>query len=100
MSLAIASAPLSAAQARAASIGYLARAYTGKRLPLQVLLSAAGHYIGTADLEGYRVSPSSISARSRRQTSPWRRVAGNSGLIPDPSHLERCHKRVFAPRRA
>lgn len=52
MSLAIASAPLSAAQARAASIGYLARAYTGTRLPLQVLLSAAAYYIGTADREG------------------------------------------------
>lgn len=54
MPLAIASAPLSAAQARAASIGYLARAYTGTgtRLPLQVLLSAAAYYIGTADREG------------------------------------------------
>nr|WP_080745399.1 hypothetical protein [Cupriavidus necator] len=35
-------------------MGYLARPYTGKRLPLplQVLLSAAGYYIGTADREG------------------------------------------------
>lgn len=32
--------------------GALALAYTGKRLPLQVLRSAAGHYIGTHDDEG------------------------------------------------
>ncbi|EPW8725025.1 hypothetical protein ACRS65_13520 [Pseudomonas aeruginosa] len=41
-----------ARQARAESIGYLALAYTGKRLPLDVHLSAAGHYIGTADKDG------------------------------------------------
>ncbi len=52
MSLASASAPLSAAQARAEAIGYLALACTGKRLPLQVRHSAAGHYIGTADEDG------------------------------------------------
>ena len=52
MSLAFASAPLSAEQARAESIGYQALAYVGKRLPLQVLCSAAGHYIGTADVDG------------------------------------------------
>jgi hypothetical protein len=34
------------------SFGYLARKYTGKHLPLQVLLSAAGHYIGTRDSDG------------------------------------------------
>ncbi len=45
MFLALASAPLSAEQARAESIGYQALAYVGKRLPLQVLCSAAGHYI-------------------------------------------------------
>lgn len=39
-------------QARAESVGYLALTYTGKRLPLEVHLSAAGHYIGTADEEG------------------------------------------------
>lgn len=43
---------IDARQARAESIGYLALAYTGKRLPLEVRLSAAGHYIGTADQEG------------------------------------------------
>ncbi|MER2553373.1 MAG: hypothetical protein ABTQ28_08885 [Thauera sp.] len=52
MSLASASAPLSAAQARAEAIGYLAPAHTGKRLPQQVPHSAAGHYIGTADEDG------------------------------------------------
>lgn len=52
MSLASASMPLSAAQARAEAIGYLALACTGKRLPLQVHHSAAGHYIGTADKDG------------------------------------------------
>ncbi|QVX40771.1 hypothetical protein J4H89_23590 (plasmid) [Ralstonia solanacearum] len=44
--------PLSTAQARADSIGYLAWTYTGKRLPLQVCHSAAGHYIGTTDAQG------------------------------------------------
>lgn len=52
MSLASTSAPLSAAQARAESIGYLALTYTGKRLPLRIRHSAAGHYIGTADEDG------------------------------------------------
>jgi hypothetical protein len=33
-------------------LGYLALAYTGKRLPLQVLPSPAGYYIGTHDDEG------------------------------------------------
>ena len=32
--------------------GLLARETAGLRLPLQVLRSAAGHYIGTADDEG------------------------------------------------
>ncbi|MBO9831205.1 hypothetical protein [Xanthomonas phaseoli] len=32
--------------------GQLALAYAGKLLPLQVLHSAAGHYIGTRDLDG------------------------------------------------
>ncbi|MGR0116443.1 hypothetical protein [Ralstonia pseudosolanacearum] len=44
--------PLSTAQARADSIGYLAFTYTGKRLSLKVCHSAAGHYIGTTDAEG------------------------------------------------
>ena len=52
MSLASASTPLSAVQARAEAIGYLALACTGKRLPLQVRHSAAGHFIGTAEEDG------------------------------------------------
>ena len=32
--------------------GYLARTYLNLRLPLQVLRSQAGYYIGTADDEG------------------------------------------------
>jgi len=47
--MSLASSP---AQARAESIGYLALAYTGKRLPLWILRSNAGHYIGTADHDG------------------------------------------------
>lgn len=35
-----------------ASFGELALFYTGKFLPLQVLHSAAGHYIGTHDSQG------------------------------------------------
>ena len=52
MPLASTPASLSAAQSRAESIGYLALAYTGKRLLLQIRHSAAGHYFGTADDDG------------------------------------------------
>lgn len=52
MSLAASPAPLSAAQAKSEAIGYLSLTHTGKRLSLDVLHSAAGHYIGTADLDG------------------------------------------------
>ncbi|MFJ5483768.1 hypothetical protein [Pectobacterium actinidiae] len=34
------------------SFGHLALLYVGKHLPLEVLQSAAGHYIGTRDREG------------------------------------------------
>ena len=37
---------------RPASFGHLALNYAGKYLPLEVLHSAAGHYIGTRDHEG------------------------------------------------
>nr|WP_297354102.1 hypothetical protein [uncultured Caldimonas sp.] len=36
-----------------AGVGQLALQWVGKHLPLQVLRSQAGHYIGTADHEGY-----------------------------------------------
>jgi hypothetical protein len=72
MSLALASAPLSAEQARAESIGYLALACVGKRLPLQVLCSAAGHYIGTADADGpvSRESVELLPLAPRRRARP------------------------------
>lgn len=35
-----------------ASFGHLALNYAGKYLPLEVLHSAAGHYIGTRDSRG------------------------------------------------
>lgn len=55
MSLDSPSLRLSVEQARSESIGYLAFVCTGKRLPLQVRQSAAGHYIGTTD-EGEPIS--------------------------------------------
>ena len=33
------------------SFGHLALIYAGKHLPLEVLHSAAGHYIGTRDID-------------------------------------------------
>ncbi|EPB9494589.1 TPA: hypothetical protein L4Q76_001691 [Pseudomonas aeruginosa] len=38
--------------ARAESIGYIALVGLGEHLPLQILRSAAGYYIGTADADG------------------------------------------------
>ncbi len=52
MSLVLSPVAVSAVQAKAESIGYLSLVHTGKRLPLDVLHSAAGHYIGTADRKG------------------------------------------------
>lgn len=37
---------------RSVSFGHLALNYAGKYLPLEVLHSAAGHYIGTRDRQG------------------------------------------------
>jgi hypothetical protein len=48
--------------------GALALAYTGKRLPLQILCSAAGHYIGTQDVEG-PVSRESLEYFSSHETA-------------------------------
>ncbi|HHK0271262.1 TPA: hypothetical protein ACQQIZ_003310 [Pseudomonas aeruginosa] len=77
MSLAFASAPLSAEQACTEFIALQALAYVGKRLTLQVLCSAAGHYIGTADADG-PVSRESVSyfrshhaAEHALQTGRW-----------------------------
>jgi len=54
----------------------LALAYVGKRLPLQVLRSAAGHYIGTFDdgpasRESIEYFPSHEAARHALETSAW-----------------------------
>jgi len=93
MSLAFASAPMSAEQARAESIGYQALAYVGKRLPLQVLCSAAGHYIGTADADG-PVSRESVSyfrshhaADHALQTGRWQqRASTRESTTRSPCH--------------
>src|SRR3546814_20265824 len=44
--------PRSPSMSQQASFGQLALTYCGKFLPLEVLQSAAGHYIGTRDTEG------------------------------------------------
>ena len=57
--------------------GALALAYTGKRLPLQVLRSAAGHYIGTHDDEGpvsresVEYFPTHLAAQRALDTHAW-----------------------------
>ncbi|KJJ61251.1 hypothetical protein RT21_21130 [Pseudomonas sp. 10B238] len=57
--------------------GLLALAYVGKSLPLQVLCSAAGHYIGTFDDDGpvsresVEYFPSHEAARHALETSAW-----------------------------
>ena len=56
--------------------GFLALAYVGKRLPLQVLRSAAGHYIGTFDdgpatRESVEYFPSHEAARHALETCAW-----------------------------
>ena len=56
--------------------GLLALAYVGKRLPLQVLRSAAGHYIGTFDdgpasRESVEYFPSYEAARHALETGAW-----------------------------
>ena len=57
--------------------GLLALAYVGKSLPLQVLRSAAGHYIGTFDDDGLvsresvEYFPSHEVARHALETGAW-----------------------------
>jgi hypothetical protein len=57
--------------------GLLALTYVGKRLPLQVLRSAAGHYIGTFDDDGpvsresVEYFPSHEAARHALETGAW-----------------------------
>lgn len=65
--------------------GLLALAYVGKSLPLQVLRSAAGHYIGTFDDDGPSpASPSSISRATRPLAMPWKPAHGRSASTRDP----------------
>ena len=49
------------------SFGRLAQQYCAKRLPLQVLQSAAGYYIGTADEDGPVSRESTQYFRKREQ---------------------------------
>lgn len=56
--------------------GLLALAYVGKSLSLQVLRSAAGHYIGTFDdgpvsRESVEYFPSHEAARHALETGAW-----------------------------
>ncbi|MGE0371788.1 MAG: hypothetical protein AB7Q01_07860 [Gammaproteobacteria bacterium] len=56
--------------------GLLALTYVGKRLPLQVLRSAAGHYIGTFDdgpvtRESVEYFPTVEAARHALETGAW-----------------------------
>ena len=56
--------------------GLLALAHVGKRLPLQVLRSAAGHCIGTFDdgpvsRESVEYFPSHETARHALETGAW-----------------------------
>ncbi len=65
-----------------ASFGQLALTYCGKFLPLEVLQSAAGHYIGTRDTEG------PVSRESReyfRSYAASKEAAGPSSPFPDPT---------------
>ncbi|MWA29784.1 hypothetical protein [Burkholderia pseudomallei] len=55
--------------------GALAWRYTGKRLPLHVLRSVAGYYIGTADDEG-PISRESIEYFPTRDLAERALVAG------------------------
>lgn len=56
--------------------GFLALAYVGKRLPLQLLRSAAGHYTGTFDdgptsRESVEHFTSHEAARHALETGAW-----------------------------
>ena len=48
-----------------ASFGQLALIHCGKFLPLEILHSAAGHYIGTRDTEGPVSRSGSAASRSQ-----------------------------------
>jgi hypothetical protein len=69
-----------------ASFGQLALTYCGKFLPLEILHSAAGHYIGTRDTEGpVSRESASTSAAMPRLNVPSKEAAGPSSPFPDPT---------------
>lgn len=57
--------------------GHLAFEFCGKRLPLQVMSSAAGHYLGTCNEEGpcsresVEYWPSQAAAQSALDSGTW-----------------------------
>lgn len=77
MSIPSSSVPASSEDARSESIGYLALIQLGERLPLQVLHSTAGYYIGTTDeggpasRESVQYFPSYQAASSALTTGRW-----------------------------
>lgn len=71
------SEPSASSSATAVRSGALALTWTGKHLPLQVLRSAAGHYIGTQDDEGpvsresVEYFPTHLAAQRALDTHAW-----------------------------
>jgi hypothetical protein len=59
------------------TVGHLAQTYLGERLPLQVLHSPAGYYIGTSDHDGpasresVEYFPTLTAARHALDTGAW-----------------------------
>ncbi|EKB4873194.1 TPA: hypothetical protein I8Y00_001854 [Citrobacter farmeri] len=66
-----------------ASFGHLALVYVGKFLPLEVMQSAAGHYIGTRDSEG-PVSRESIEYFRSAATAQRALERGGWTQLPNP----------------
>jgi len=69
---------MSLATMEAPKIGHLANLYCHKALPLQVLRSTAGYYIGTSDEDGLPVSresmqywPTQADATEAFRTGAW-----------------------------
>src|SRR3546814_16756161 len=71
------SEPSASSSATAVRSGALALTWTGKRLPLQVLRSAAGHYLGPQDAEGpvsresVEYFPNHLAAPPALEPPPW-----------------------------
>ncbi|MFK1566696.1 hypothetical protein ACIUX1_29340 [Pseudomonas aeruginosa] len=65
------------------SFGQLALVYTGKYLPLEVLRSAAGHYIGTSDSAG-PVSRESIEYFRSSAAAERALASGSWTQLPRP----------------